>query len=72
LSGIDTRPFKSQLQWEAASIFASSAAEAVEAIDTFTPDELELMGERAAELYRESLAYGKWCPLLINELAPQD
>ena len=71
LSDIDTRPFKSQLPWETASMFASSATEAMQAIDTFTPDELELMGQRAAELYRESLAYGKWCPLLVNELRPR-
>ena len=69
LSDIDTRPFQSQLPWRASSIFASSAAEAVHAMDTLAPQELELMGSRAGKLYRESLAYGKWCPLLVNEVA---
>ncbi len=68
IGDLDTRPFKRFIAWENISFFAESAAH----LDTFFTSlgqkELLVMGKRAAEVYRQSLAYQKWCPYVLREL----
>lgn len=68
IGDIDTRPFKRFLPWHEVSIFVSKIDELNVVIDKIAGDKLAEMGVRAAELYRNHLAFQKWCHYVLNEL----
>lgn len=68
LGDLDTRPFKTQLPWDACSFFLSDPSELPDLLDRTPADRLRLMGEFGSRLFRERLAFGRWPELLIQEL----
>jgi len=65
---IDTRPFKKFINWDEVSLFSSSVDNLNDMLNSLNRSELLEMGNRAAKLYKEKLAYQKWCPYVIREL----
>lgn len=68
LGDIDTRPFKGLIPWADVSMYAQSAKEVLTAIDECSDRQLAEMGKSARRVYENSLAYGRWCELLLKEL----
>lgn len=68
LGDIDTRPFKGLIPWEDVSMYAHSAQEVLASIDACSNRRLAEMGRSARRVYANSLAYGRWCALLLKEL----
>ena len=68
LGDIDTRPFKGLISWADVSMYAQSAKEVLTAIDECSDRQLAEMGKSARRVYENSLAYGRWCELLLKEL----
>jgi len=61
----DTRPFKKWIPWDECSLYAPSVK------DIHLPkDQMQLncMGWKARNVYREQLQYGKWCQYVLKEL----
>jgi hypothetical protein len=65
---LDTRPFPATIDWDSASLYAPTAADAVAFIDAADEKQLAAMGQRAAALWREDLTWGRWCHHLWSEL----
>lgn len=68
IGDIDTRPFKTQIDWSECSFYATSVAEVKSILNSYSKDDLLEMGEKAREVYYSKLQFGKWCELLIIEL----
>jgi hypothetical protein len=68
LGDIDTRPFKNEIPWHTCSFYVTRAVDVLPILENVTHDELKSMGECANRVYVESLAFGRWCQLAINEL----
>ena len=68
IGDIDTRPFKTQIDWDDCSFFLKSTEEVKDTINDVTSDKLSDMSFKAKDTYDKKLAYGKWCNLLIEEL----
>jgi hypothetical protein len=69
IGDLDTRPFPGVIDWSRCSLYASTGVEAAALLDTTTPAEANAMGTAVAATWRESLTWGRWCPLAIEELA---
>ena len=65
---IDTRPFKRVIDWDSCSMHIQSAEGISEALDRFDAATLREMGRCAANVYRDCLAYQKWCGYALQEL----
>jgi Exostosin family len=65
----DTRPFKKYINWDEYSFYAEEPQKAVEMIKSCKKDKLVAMGRACAELWKESLTYGKWCEYVLRELS---
>jgi len=65
---LDTRPFKRFIDWELCSFYTSDPENLAAFMDTLDPDRLIDMGRRGAEMYRDCLAFGKWCGFVLREL----
>lgn len=68
LGDLDTRPFKNEIPWHSCSFYASRPVDVLPILGNVTHAELELMGQRANKVYVESLAFGRWCQLVLKEL----
>lgn len=68
LGDIDTRPFKALLPWAEVSIYSRSAQEASACLNDHSDRQLAQMGTAARQVYENSLAYGRWCALVLKEL----
>jgi hypothetical protein len=68
IGDIDTRPFKSQIDWGKCSFYAGSVDEVKFILNAYPREDLRKMGEKAQYIYASKLQFGKWCNLLINEL----
>lgn len=68
IGDIDTRPFKSQIQWDQISFYFKTPLEAITFIETMDSRTLENMGKAARHTYYRFLKFGKWGNLLINDL----
>lgn len=69
IGDLDTRPFADQIDWSRCSLYASTAAEAVALLDAASATALEAMGSNAADTWRDSLTWQRWCPLALTTLA---
>lgn len=65
---LDTRPFKSSLDWGAASLYAPDGPTAAALLRDVEPADLRQMGARARRLWEEDLTYGRWCRHVLAEL----
>jgi hypothetical protein len=65
---VDTRPFKHFIAWDSCSFYVSRAAEVLRILEKVSYKELETMGQRAQDVYLNSLAFGRWCDLVVKEL----
>jgi hypothetical protein len=73
IGDIDTRPFKNFIKWESYSYFANSPDQVTDILNSVKKEALLTMGNSCRKLYKESLAFQKWCPLVLNELSqPSD
>lgn len=68
IGDIDTRPFKSQIQWDKISFYFKTPFEAIAFIETLDSRVLETMADAAGDVYHQLLKFGKWNQLLINDL----
>jgi hypothetical protein len=66
---LDVRPFKQRINWDSCSLHLTSVAGIEKAVDKFDDATLREMGQRASDVYHEHLAYGRWCPNALQELA---
>jgi Exostosin family len=65
---VDTRPFKHFIAWDSCSFYVSRAAEVLRILEKVSYEVLETMGQRAQDVYLNSLAFGRWCDLVVKEL----
>ena len=65
---IDTRPFKSQINWQDCSIFAANENELMNIFNNLSLEKLTMMGEHAQKVFYEKLNFNMWPQLLIKEL----
>lgn len=68
ISDVDTRPFKLNLPWEDISLFAESPDDIPRILATHSRENLVLMGQRAAQVWKTQLTYQRWCPHVLPEL----
>ena len=68
ISDIDTRPFKKFISWNEVSLFTNSVRNMNDIFNSLNQSVLLKMGQNAAKLYKEKLAYQKWCQYVIREL----
>lgn len=68
LSDLDCRPFKHWIDWERCSLHRTGVDGLGDYLDRLDRPELLEMGQRAAQVYREHLAYGRWCQYVVKEL----
>jgi len=68
IGDLDTRPFKKYLPYEEFSFYTNNPNEINAIIDSKTKEELLNMGEKCKKIYKEKLAYQKWCELVIKTL----
>lgn len=64
----DTRPFRRFIPWETFTFFTSDPAAIGRILDDVADEEALLMGKRCAEVWRDHLAFQKWCPYVLREL----
>jgi hypothetical protein len=64
----DTRPFKSDIDWEGFSFLVRDPDELPALLDRVSRLEMADRGRRAAEAYRRDIAFGRWCRHVIGEL----
>ena len=69
IGDIDTRPFKSQIDWNKCSFYTSSIEEVKFIINSYSKEELLKIGKKANEVYNSQLKFGMWCKCLIKELS---
>lgn len=68
IGDLDTRPFKKYLPYEEFSFYTNNPSEINAIIDSKTKEELLSMGKKCQKIYKEKLAYQKWCELVIKTL----
>lgn len=68
IGNLDTRPFKSYIDWDSCSIYTSKPEGIEKIIGGYRPETLLEMGRNAKKIFNDQLAYGKWGNLVINEL----
>ncbi len=68
IGDLDIRPFKRFIHWDDVSFFSNSVSDLSSRLDSLKKWHLLSMGERAGKLWRDDLAYQKWCEYVIREL----
>lgn len=70
IGDLDARPFKKFIPWDEFSFFSDNISDVEETLDNWSQKthELEEMGRKAQECWKQYLVYQKWCPFLIKEL----
>lgn len=68
LGDLDTRPFKSQIDWSSCSFYLNDPTRLPFLLEQMETEELANMGHICSRIYREQLAYGKWGKFLVKEL----
>ena len=64
----DTRPFKKYIPFDEFSFFTNDPNKISDIIDSKNKEELLTMGKKCIRIYKENLAYQKWCELVIKTL----
>lgn len=68
IGDLDTRPFKSSIDWSKISFYSESPQDLLRQINCYSSRELREMGRNAKKIFNSSLAYQKWPNLLLAEL----
>lgn len=68
LGDLDTRPFKRWINWDSCSFYVGKAEDLPDLLDAVSQQDVALMGLESARIYRENLAFGKWCEFVIRDL----
>jgi len=68
IGDLDTRPFKRFINWDEMSFWAQSVEQMKNTLNMVQQATLIQMGKRAADVYKEQLAYQKWCAYVLREL----
>lgn len=70
ISDVDTRPFQRFIDWDRVSLYCPGSAGSIrETVESRSDEELDAMGRAAQRIYRDELAYGRWCKYVLRELA---
>jgi len=69
IGDIDTRPFKKFINWNDISLYAPDTSSLQSVLDSVKSEQLLSMGQQAKKIYQDSLAYQRWCPYVLQELA---
>lgn len=69
IGDLDTRPFKEYLPYEELSFYTANPGEINSFLDLKSKEELLTMGEKCQKIYKEKLAYQRWCELVIKTLS---
>ncbi len=72
IGDIDNRPFKKWIDWDMCSVYCKTVKGAERLLEDTPLKVWRMKGERAARVYREQLAYGKWCWYVLKELEALD
>jgi hypothetical protein len=65
ISDIDSRPFKKWVDWDSCSLYLPSHEGIYEYMNSFSLQELVLLGKNAQRVWYEQLQYGRWCKYVI-------
>ena len=68
ISDLDTRPFKSKIQWDSMTFYTESANNIATILDSCSIANLLERGVNCKFFFEEYLGYQKWCKLVIDEL----
>jgi hypothetical protein len=68
IGDLDTRPFKSFIDWDQISLYAPDASNVSDIIDSVSKERLMEMGKNAGRVFAEKLCYQKWCAYALKEL----
>jgi hypothetical protein len=68
IGDLDTRPFKSQIDWNKCSFYTSDPKNIDEMIKSVSKEKLLEMGRMAKQVWKEQLTYQKWCNLALKAL----
>ena len=68
IGDIDTRPFKSQIQWDEYSIYSRTVPEFIQQFEELTQERVRLMRHKVRTTLKPVLRLGHWNQLLIREL----
>jgi hypothetical protein len=69
IGDIDTRPFKSQIDWDQCSLYCDDVEKIEELLAKYDNSQLRQMGKAARSVYRTRLDFGRFPPLLLKEIA---
>jgi len=68
ISDLDTRPFKTHINWDSCSFYIKNVNEVENIINKYDKKTLLKMGKQAKLVYEEYLRFGKWSRLVIKTL----
>jgi hypothetical protein len=68
IGDIDTRPFKSFIDWEIFSLYSPNLETLVSTLESKNHKQLEIMGKSASLKWKNDLTYQRWCSFVIKEL----
>lgn len=68
IGDLDTRPFKKFINWDKVSFYAPTPSDLTDIFESVNKKKLIKMGKQAANLWKETLSYQKWCKYVILEL----
>lgn len=68
IGDIDIRPFKRYIDWANCSFYAKTGCQAVDIVKKCRKEDLLIMGDTCAKIWREKLTFGKWCKYVLKEL----
>lgn len=65
----DTRPFKDYISYDDFSLYTNDSKKITELLNSKIENEFLKMGKIARKIYKEKLAYQKWCQFVIKKLS---
>lgn len=68
IGDVDNRPFKKWIDWDKCSAYAETIVGVEILLENTPPKDWLWRGESAGRVYREMLAYGKWCWYALKAL----
>ncbi len=69
IGDIDTRPFKSQIDWDQCSLYCDDVEKIEELLAKYDNSQLRQMGKAARSVYSSQLDFGRFPRLLLEEVA---
>lgn len=69
IGDLDTRPFKDLIPYDKFSLYTDNPKNIYGILNSKSKSKLKEMGKLARKIYKENLAYQKWCPFVIKKLS---